>query len=31
MTSDQKRALEPAPNPGGGDPDPATWSVPEVK
>jgi peptide/nickel transport system permease protein len=31
MTSPQKRALSPAPIPGGGEPCPATYSVPEVK
>ena len=31
ITSDQKRALYPAPKPGGFGPDPATKSVPEVK
>jgi peptide/nickel transport system permease protein len=31
ITSDQKRELSPAPRPGGGDPEPATYSVPEPK
>jgi peptide/nickel transport system permease protein len=31
ITSDQKRELSPAPRPGGGDPEPATYSVPKLK